>query len=128
MVTELQKMLPDFPGQAARTRCFCHIVNLVAKSIIIQFDIPKKAKAALDAEGDAGDLGDPVIDHDLAILAEEIEIEEGEAQVQENKQGNDGDNDDGWVDERADMSKVERAILDIDVTPARRVLAKVGPC
>ena len=131
MVTELHKMLPGFPGQAARTRCFCHIVNLVAKSVISQFDIPKNAKVALATEADMGDPGDSldeVIDHDLAALAEELEIEEGEAQIEENKQGNEGDNDDGWVDERAEMSRAERAILNQDVMPARRVLGKVGPC
>ena len=41
MITELAKILPKF-SEVGHTQCFLHIVNLVAKSIIRQFDIPKK--------------------------------------------------------------------------------------
>ncbi|PBK65454.1 hypothetical protein ARMSODRAFT_866429, partial [Armillaria solidipes] len=34
--------LPFFDGQASRTGCFAHIVNLVAKSLLRQFDPPKR--------------------------------------------------------------------------------------
>ncbi len=45
----LQHLLDDFPGAANQTRCFAHIINLVVKSILRQFDVPKtKAKEALD--------------------------------------------------------------------------------
>ena len=44
MVSELQKMLLKFPGEVARMHCFAHIVNLVAKSVIKQFDAPKKGQ------------------------------------------------------------------------------------
>ncbi|KAI1783385.1 hypothetical protein LXA43DRAFT_837949, partial [Ganoderma leucocontextum] len=30
--------LPEFDGKLARVRCFLHILNLVAKSLIRQFD------------------------------------------------------------------------------------------
>ncbi|KAK0467345.1 uncharacterized protein EV420DRAFT_1228573, partial [Desarmillaria tabescens] len=33
--------LPSFNGQASCTHCFAHIVNLVAKSLLQQFDPPK---------------------------------------------------------------------------------------
>jgi hypothetical protein len=33
----------DYPGREANhVQCFCHIINLMCKSIIAQFDIPKK--------------------------------------------------------------------------------------
>ncbi|TFK47878.1 hypothetical protein OE88DRAFT_1608415, partial [Heliocybe sulcata] len=38
MIKELPNLLPDFPGDANRVRCFLHIVNLVAKSILKLFD------------------------------------------------------------------------------------------
>ncbi len=47
MMVELEDPndLPNFKGPHARMRCFLHILNLVAKSIISQFDTRKeKAK------------------------------------------------------------------------------------
>ncbi|KAG1871907.1 hypothetical protein C8R48DRAFT_556663, partial [Suillus tomentosus] len=38
MVNELSDLLEDFPGETNRTQCFLHIVNLVAKTLIRQFD------------------------------------------------------------------------------------------
>jgi hypothetical protein len=50
MINELVDMLPKFPGAANRCRCFLHIVNLITKSLLKQFDIPKKdINAAIDA-------------------------------------------------------------------------------
>jgi hypothetical protein len=49
MIDELVDLLPRFPGQANRCRCFLHIVNLIAKTLLKQFDVPKKGvDAALD--------------------------------------------------------------------------------
>ncbi|KAG2060652.1 hypothetical protein BDR06DRAFT_967098 [Suillus hirtellus] len=42
MMAELADKVVHFRGEIARTQCFLHIVNLVAKSILKQFDIPKK--------------------------------------------------------------------------------------
>jgi len=44
MIEELAVLIDDFPGPANQTRCFLHILNLVVKSIIRQFDLPKKKK------------------------------------------------------------------------------------
>jgi hypothetical protein len=41
MVESLKNLLEVFPGESNRTWCFDHIVNLIAKSIIQQFDLPK---------------------------------------------------------------------------------------
>ncbi|KAG1797937.1 hypothetical protein EV424DRAFT_1271678, partial [Suillus variegatus] len=38
LTTELAKRVQSFGGELSRTRCFLHIVNLIAKSIIRQFD------------------------------------------------------------------------------------------
>ena len=49
MIDKLADLLNDFPGESNRTRCFPDILNLVVKSIIKQFDIPKaQADKALD--------------------------------------------------------------------------------
>ncbi|KAG2085774.1 uncharacterized protein F5147DRAFT_588788 [Suillus discolor] len=42
LVTELVDLVPHFAGETSRTRCFLHIVNLVAKSLLREFDAPKK--------------------------------------------------------------------------------------
>jgi len=41
MIEELANLLNDFPGPANQTQCFTHVLNLVVKSIIQQFDSPK---------------------------------------------------------------------------------------
>ncbi|TFK79442.1 hypothetical protein K466DRAFT_450423, partial [Polyporus arcularius HHB13444] len=38
MVAEMGVLLPFFEGQFHRVRCFAHVVNLVAKSMLRQFD------------------------------------------------------------------------------------------
>jgi hypothetical protein len=49
MVVTLGDLLVAFPGDTNQTRCFDHIINLIAKSIIKQFDISKTAqKDSLD--------------------------------------------------------------------------------
>ncbi|EPS93985.1 hypothetical protein FOMPIDRAFT_1109429, partial [Fomitopsis schrenkii] len=38
MINELEDILAGFPGPRARSRCFCHIINLVAKALLRQFE------------------------------------------------------------------------------------------
>ncbi|TFK80652.1 hypothetical protein K466DRAFT_467921, partial [Polyporus arcularius HHB13444] len=38
MTEELAALLPEYQGMFGRTRCFLHILNLVANSILKQFD------------------------------------------------------------------------------------------
>ncbi|RPD59518.1 hypothetical protein L227DRAFT_479725, partial [Lentinus tigrinus ALCF2SS1-6] len=38
MVDVLETSLPDFGGARTRTRCFDHVVNLCAKSVLRPFD------------------------------------------------------------------------------------------
>ena len=40
MIDELGSMLDDFPGAENQTCCFLHIINLVAKSVLRQFESP----------------------------------------------------------------------------------------
>ena len=42
MVENLAKLVLEFPRGANRARCFAHIVNLVVKLILHQFDMSKK--------------------------------------------------------------------------------------
>jgi hypothetical protein len=50
MVDELAIQLDDFPGSMSRVCCFAHILNLVVKSIMRQFDVPDMKKEAVADE------------------------------------------------------------------------------
>jgi hypothetical protein len=121
MIDELVDMLPNFSGQANHCRSFLHIVNLIAKTLLKQFDIPKKdAESALD---DA--------EKELLELAAGIDMEEMVTVAEAGAGDKDDDeNDDveGWVDETALLSKEERAALRENVGPVRLVLVKVSEC
>ena len=57
MIEELTNLLDDFPGPENQTWCFLHILNLMVKSIIQQFNLPKSKKTS-----DVGDEDDPMLD------------------------------------------------------------------
>src|SRR6266481_8716404 len=46
MVEELAMCVTEFPGQANHTHCFAHIINLVAKSLLKQFDLPENKEGS----------------------------------------------------------------------------------
>jgi hypothetical protein len=117
MIDELAKLIETFPGDSRRIRCFLHILNLVAKTLIRQFDLPKgQVDAALDEA-----------EKELISLAGELHYEEQLTALALNLNDDDNDdNDEGWEDERAVMSPVERAGLDESVRPIRLVLVKVN--
>ena len=102
MVEELRELVPEFAGSASHTCCFLHIVNLIAKSLIRQFDVKKVTVEQ---------------DHELAELRRELADEE--AAFQGGMVGADDvevvdevDNDEGWVDEMEDLTDKEKEELD----------------
>ena len=116
MIDVLPTLLTEFPGKKNRMRCFAHILNLVAKIILRQFDIPKaKDGAILDEAAQA-----------MADLAEEIEFE-GEQMVLDMAFDDDlmDDDEDGMMDIREDMTLDEVKELEQSVKPVRMVLIKV---
>jgi len=107
MITKLAKILPKF-SEASHTQCFLHIVNLIAKSILKQFDVPKKWE---DEDLDDAEQG-------LCDLAGDLELEEQQTAEAMDKQqinrdtglGAEMDDDiDGWVDEMLLLSLAEQA-------------------
>jgi len=120
MIERLAELIDHFPGAANQTRCFTHILNLVAKSVLRQFEAPK-AKGR-DAIGDAM--------KELAAIADELE-DDGNETPADKEDGDDddddadeGDDDDG-PDEQDGMSQDELAELEKSVKPIRLVLTKV---
>lgn len=112
-----------------RTRCFAHILNLVAKSLLKQFDVEKKTKDGRSTDDDASmeeiDLSEG--ERDLLELADGIDEEElTTAQENDPTDEEDGldDDEDGWVDELEALSEEERANLKAITRPVSRTLVK----
>ena len=80
MIEELVNLLDNFLGTANQTRCFTHIMNLVVKSILAQFELPK---------------GKSKIADEILNLAEGLELEE-EISARETEEG---------IDEREKLSE-----------------------
>lgn len=110
MVTELADQIETFGGNASRIRCFLHVLNLVAKTILAQFDTCK-------------DIGGG--DYELRNLARELEEAEIQAIETEETPGKELVEEDEWVDERDDMTDDERATHNDQVRPLKLILAKV---
>jgi hypothetical protein len=96
----MEMMLDDFPGSANRTRCFNHIINLVAKTITKAFDVPKKKAGENLGDGDKEllDLAGPAANWEESYV-KELECVEGVEEEEDN-------NIDGWLDEEAFLSRV----------------------
>jgi hypothetical protein len=60
MVGGLEDLLPDFGGAASHTQCFLHTVNLIAKSLLREFDVMKKADVRETDDDVASDMSDMV--------------------------------------------------------------------
>ena len=120
MIERLAELIDNFPGTTNQTRCFTHILNLVAKSVLRQFEAPK-------AKG-INSINDTM--KELAAVSDELEDERDDVAV--DKEGdedgdNEGDNDDddGLPEEREGMSQEQLAELEASVQPIRLVLTKV---
>ena len=111
MIERLADILTEFPGSANRTRCFAHILNLVAKGIMRQFDSPKGKKTGFEAV--------------LKDFAEELETD-SEPDDETEAEGDEALGNEAIDDEsRSGMSEEEISALDESVKPVRLVLFKV---
>ena len=89
-------------------------MNLVAKSLLCQFDA-KKETIGRDAE--------------MVALADELVREEEMMDETEDNNDDDdikADNEDGWVDELENMTENERIELEESIRPVKLALAKVS--
>ena len=112
MVEELELSLKDF-SVANQTRCFMHIVNLIAKLFLKQFDAKKR-------RGEANDD-----DVDLDQLVTEVELDKSQA-VNEGEDEEEDNDIDGWVNEVEELTDEEKRELLESIKPIKRVLFKVS--
>jgi hypothetical protein len=119
MINEMETTLEDFPGSANRTRCFDHVINIVARTITKAFDLPDK-KAGKDLNDGDKALLDLAGDADWEeMYMKDLEHVEGVAEEED-------DDIDGWIDEGIFLSGEERKEMNKDMLPVRTVLVKVS--
>jgi hypothetical protein len=115
MINHLATLLAAFPGSANRICCFTHILNLVAKCIMKQFDTPRKKK------NDDNILAD---DQDEDVADFQVALDELEGELEDDVIGEDGDN---WeFNMRIELTEEEIDELEETVKPVRHVLTKVN--
>jgi hypothetical protein len=124
MIEHLSTLVDNFPGAPNQTRCFTHILNLVAKSVLRQFDVAKQS-GPVDSE----QLDDAT--KELTLLAQELDFGSDGADNDEKDEGelgdeeNDNDDDDGGDGEDS-MTEEELAELQASLVPIRLMLTKVS--
>lgn len=132
MIEHLATLVNTFPGAANQTRCFAHILNLVVKSILRQFEAPKEkgSKAIGDTARELAAVFDELDDeHDLEAEDSESGGNEGGVGGDDDEDDNmlvDDDDEDGLPDEQVGMSQEELTSLEDSVKPIRLVLTKVS--
>lgn len=127
MVKHIAELVPNFPGPANQTRCFTHILNLVAKSILRQFDTVKAVgdSPAINEASDALASLALELDSETAFLVgDDQEDKESDERGDEDDE-DDNDDDGGLGDGRDGMSQGELADLEASVVPIRLMLTKV---
>ena len=133
MIKSLANIIAHFPSAANRARCTAHIINLVSKIILCQFDARKKAKPQKKSENANNDANEEPTnsmevdeeERSFTALAEGLDREEQE--VADDK----SEDEDLSENIGADLEEIEEAmkdnILEVakKVKPIQRVLFKV---
>jgi hypothetical protein len=147
MIDSLATIVLDFPGEANRARCLAHIVNLVVKIILRQFDVSKKKEKNNAPENNAPNI--PDLAGDAPDQAREAGGEDDDAEIvegdldeivrildKEEKEMDEGDDDEDDEETEKllrDVEMIEEAmegeIREVMKTakPVRQVLFKVCP-
>ena len=115
MINELAKLIEEFPGAPNRTRCFNHVIALVAKRVVRQFDVPvRKENEIMDDD-----------EKELQGLAQGQDVEEEQSQREIEIEENECDDDDG-DDGALAMEGIASDEFDRSLRPVRTLLVKVS--
>ena len=124
MVKTLEVLIDDFLGAANQTCCFLHILNLVVKSILKQFDLPKSKEKKESGDNSDNKESDKTMDwaaEELLKLAGNADIE-GDLMLNDEEEN---DSNEGWIVERGEMTEDELRELSASVALVRLLLTKV---
>ena len=125
MIESLADIMSDFGGEANHARCLAHIVNLVVKIILRQFDVSKKKKRK-DVPGDLNLPGDESNNDEDDEMVRVLDKEEKEMD-----KGDEADDEESET-LMSDVEKIEDTMEDEvkevrkEVKPVREVLYKVA--
>jgi hypothetical protein len=97
-------------------------LNLIAKSLLKQFEVAKKSESDDDLTEEESKLLELAedLDEEELTTAEEIIDEDGEVDVEDRLED--------WVDEVEALTPDDRELLEDDIRPVKMVLVKVSPC
>ena len=96
MVNQLAELVPEFMGDASHTQCFLHVVNLVTKTLLSQFEAKHKTINDVDDDKDSEDGEDNEADDKFKDLIRELD--NGDNNNNNNEMSKDeADNTKGWV-------------------------------
>ena len=129
MTYELADQLAHFAGVNTCTRCFLHVVNLVAKTLIRIFDLPKKKDIRTsehedNEEEDWRELGQ---EHELEELQTRLEAYESKFQASEEMDGDLVEDDmANWVNKADYLTMEDCADLDAHMQVLCLMLVKVS--
>ncbi|PIL33222.1 hypothetical protein GSI_04672 [Ganoderma sinense ZZ0214-1] len=105
--------LPSFDGHRARVRCFLHVLSLIVKTLLKQFDGRPDPEKAVMEEADR-------------VLLNLLEGLQGyDSVIEDDAEGEEDDPDDDEVDAMEDMTEEQRAEFEVQVRPVKVVLAKI---
>jgi hypothetical protein len=117
MISELDDQLDGF-SEVNRVRCFLHVVNLVAKALLKQFDVANK-------RGEIADADTQELENLLVELGKDIEYEESLTQDLDDADDDALDDIEDIVDTDGILTEAEQAEIDAGIRPVTLVLAKV---
>lgn len=124
MIQEMEYMIASFRGSRTRSRCFCHIINLVAKMVLRQFEPPKrkKKKDTHQHEDEEGSPPDELSEweNELQDMMEDLDFDD------EDEGAPGADDLDGFYDVRNDLDAANKATLEVEVRPVKMMLLKVS--
>ena len=106
MIEHLAALVEKFSGATNQTQCLTHILNLVAKSILRQFEGPKKGKAVDDAA------------KELAADVDNDEASDGGSN--EGNECDDGDNEDVDDNKEGLLDEDEMSMKEMVSEPERK--------
>jgi isopentenyl diphosphate isomerase/L-lactate dehydrogenase-like FMN-dependent dehydrogenase len=115
MIDKLPDLIHSFSGASSHTRCFNHIIALVAVQIVCQFDIPIGNNQDKDTEANK----------ELQKLAEGLDSEDAETQREVDNDEEDDEEIEGWANERQKLSAVKHKEHDESTRPVQMLLVKV---
>jgi hypothetical protein len=126
MIDELTVDLPNFGGRVTHTRCSPHMVNLVAKSVIREFDVTKRKQDNSNDDEAALTAEESRLKEQLEELSENIKLEDYVTITEiAGDDDNVGDNTEGLVDATVLLTSDEREELRNTIVPVQLALVKV---